>query len=210
MLSRLISLTLVTPTRKHVDYEQHNASGDFKSGRATSIILGRAIWLAQAEAQFTLAGITSEQTKFYYVISQLDQSHASEIEEIIVSPPKRNPYTALKTELVSRLTPSKEQRIRELLTLEELGDLKPSQFPRHLRKLAPDLPDDFLRSIWTSRLPSNTRAMFAGQTEVHLDTAARCADRIMEAALQPSLASVIYRSPKTSSFGNKSKISNVK
>jgi hypothetical protein len=31
-----------------------------------------AIWFAQAKAQFTLAGITSEQIKFCYVILQLD------------------------------------------------------------------------------------------------------------------------------------------
>jgi hypothetical protein len=69
-----------------------------------------AIWFTQAEAQFTLAGITSEQTKFCYVISQLDQRYASEIEDIIVSPLKRIPYTALRTELVRQLMPSKEQR----------------------------------------------------------------------------------------------------
>jgi hypothetical protein len=70
-----------------------------------------------------------------------------------------------------------------------MGDRKPSQFLRHLRSLAPDLPDGFLRSIWASQLPSNIRTVLAGQPEVDLDTAARCADRIMEAAPQPSLAS---------------------
>jgi hypothetical protein len=36
-----------------------------------------AVWLAQAEAQVTLAGISSEYTKFCYIISQLDQHYAS-------------------------------------------------------------------------------------------------------------------------------------
>jgi hypothetical protein len=35
------------------------------------------VWFAQAEAQFTLAGINSEQTKFCYVISQLDHRYTS-------------------------------------------------------------------------------------------------------------------------------------
>jgi hypothetical protein len=56
-----------------------------------------AVWFTQAEAQFTLAGISSEQTKFYYVISQLEHQYASEVEDIITSPPKCNPYTSLKT-----------------------------------------------------------------------------------------------------------------
>jgi hypothetical protein len=55
------------------------------------------VWLAQAEAQFTLAGINSEQTRFCYVISQLDHRYASEVEDIITSPPKYNPYTTLRT-----------------------------------------------------------------------------------------------------------------
>jgi hypothetical protein len=148
-----------------------------------------AVWFAQAEAQFTLAGISSEQTKFCYVISQLDQRYTSEVEDIITSPPERDPYTTLRTKLVRRLSPSKEHRIRELLTL-EMGDRKPSQFLRHLRSLAPDMPDDLFRSIWSSRLPSHIRAVLAGQPEGDFETAARCADRIIEVALQPTLASV--------------------
>ncbi|XP_023725810.1 uncharacterized protein LOC111874493 [Cryptotermes secundus] len=134
--------------------------------------------------------MSSEHTKFCYVISQLDQRYTSEAEDIITSPPKRDPYTTLRTELVRRLSPSKEQRIRELLTLEDMGDRKPSQFLRHLRNLAPDIPDDLLRSMWSNRLPAHIRAILAGQTENDLDATARCADRITEAAPQQTLASV--------------------
>jgi hypothetical protein len=65
-----------------------------------------AVWFAQAEAQFTLAGVTSEKTKFYHVIYQLDHRYASQVEDII-SPPERDPYTKLRTELVRRLPPRK-------------------------------------------------------------------------------------------------------
>jgi hypothetical protein len=123
-----------------------------------------AVWFAQAEAQFALAGISSEQTKFYYVISQLERQYASEVEDIIISPPERDPYTMLKTELVKRLSPSKEERIHQLLAL-EMGDSKPSQFLRHLRSLAPEAPEDFLRTIWSSRLPPKVQAILAGQPE---------------------------------------------
>jgi hypothetical protein len=60
----------------------------------------------------------------------------------------------LRTELERRLSPSREQRIRQFLTL-EVGELKPSQFLRHLRSLAPDLADDFLLTVWSSRLIPN-------------------------------------------------------
>jgi hypothetical protein len=54
-----------------------------------------AVWLAQAEAQFSLAGISSERTKFHYVISQLDQRYAAEVKDIITSPPQQDPYSRL-------------------------------------------------------------------------------------------------------------------
>jgi hypothetical protein len=120
---------LVTPTVYNADYGQLSTSKSIKSGRATSSILGRAnsVWFAQAESQFTLAGISSEQTKFYYIISQLDHQYASEVEDIIITPPERNSYTILTTELIIRLSPSEEERIHQILTFER-GDHKPCQF----------------------------------------------------------------------------------
>jgi hypothetical protein len=73
---------------------------------------------------------------------------------------------------------------------EEMGDRKPSQFLRHLKSLAPDVPDDFLRSIWSSRLPSHIQAILAGQAEGNLDSASQLADRISEVAPQPTAAYV--------------------
>jgi hypothetical protein len=95
----------------------------------------------------------------------------------------------LKAELVGRLTPSKDQRICQLLTL-EMGDRKPSQFLRHLRSLAPDALEDFLCTIWASRLLPKIKANFACQENCSLDAAARCADHISEVAPEPALASV--------------------
>jgi hypothetical protein len=149
-----------------------------------------AVWFAQAAALFFLAGVSSETTKFFHVISQLDHRYGAEVEDIITSPPERGPYTKLRNELVQRLSPSREQRIRQLLTLEEMGDRKPSQFLRHLRGLGPDVPEEFLRTIWSNRLPPNIQTTLAGQQECSLDAAARCADRISEVAPQPALASV--------------------
>jgi hypothetical protein len=56
-----------------------------------------ASWLTQPEAQFHLASITNELTQFYHVISQLDEKYVAEVDDIINSPPTRNPYNILKT-----------------------------------------------------------------------------------------------------------------
>ena len=54
-----------------------------------------AIWFAQAESQFELAAITRQRTKFNYVVSQLNQQQASEVEDIIIAPPEQEPYDRL-------------------------------------------------------------------------------------------------------------------
>jgi hypothetical protein len=70
-----------------------------------------AVGFAQAEAHFFLAGISSEMTKFYHVISQLDQRYTAELEDIISSPSERDPYATMRAELMRRLSPSREQRL---------------------------------------------------------------------------------------------------
>jgi hypothetical protein len=64
-----------------------------------------AVWFAQAEAQFFLAGIISEKTKFCHVILQLDHRYDAELEDIITSLPEGDPYTTLRTELIRQLPP---------------------------------------------------------------------------------------------------------
>jgi hypothetical protein len=107
------------------------------------------------------------------------------------------PYTVLKDELVRRLSPTPEQRIRRLLTAEDIDDRRLSQFLRYLRSLAPDVSENVLRSIWTSRLPQNIQCFLAGLKETNLDAAALCADRISEVGAQPALASVSQPSEDT-------------
>jgi hypothetical protein len=148
------------------------------------------MWFAQAEAQFELAGTTCQLTKYNYVVSQLNQQQAAEVEDIITSPPQHEPYDRLKAELVRRLSTSGQQRASQLLSHEEMGDRKPSQFLQHLRTLAPGIKDDFLRPVWTSRLPPHIQAKFTGQTEGSLDSAAQLADGFCEVTPQPTTANV--------------------
>lgn len=137
------------------------------------------LWFAQMEAQFMLSGIKSDETKFYYVTGNLDSQYAAEVEDIIANPPPTEKYERLKSELIKRLSASREKKIRQLLMHEELGDRKPSQFYRHLLNLAgPGVPEEFLRSIWTSGLPSSTQAIIASQSKTDLSELAELADRI--------------------------------
>lgn len=155
-----------------------------------------AIWFAQVEAQFTISGISTDQTKFDYVIAQLDTRVIGEVEDVILQPPPTEKYNKLKSELIRRLSTSEEQRVRQLVSDEELGDRRPSQFLRHLRSLAGSTLTDenLLRQLWMRRLPQHLQAILAAQSELSLNKVAELADKILEVSpgVAVSRSSAVY------------------
>lgn len=139
------------------------------------------MWFSMVERSFDASGVTTEKTKFGYVLGALNTRYAAEVRDIIMNPPDSEPYQKLKTELIRRLSSSQEQKTRRLLELEEIGDRKPSQFLRHLRDLAgTTVADSVLRTLWLGRLPTNIQVILATQRDTDLDKVAELADAIAE------------------------------
>lgn len=138
------------------------------------------LWFAQLESQFVLAGVTADDTKYSYVVAALDEDMATEVQDILASPPSTDRYPAIKNALIARLSQSETKRLEKLLRTEELGDRTPSQLLRRLRTLANNaVNEDILRNIWLSRLPPDAQKILtvcAGD----LDALAQTADRIAE------------------------------
>lgn len=156
-----------------------------------------AVWFAQAEAQFVLAGIVSDETKYSHILSRVDHQIAGEIEDVVVNPPAQNKYEYLKNTLIKRFSSSEEQRLRKLLSEEELGDRKPTQFLRHLRSLAgTSLTDDnILRQLWLRRLPQHVQGILAAQADLGLDRIADMADKIVEANPSANICAAATTTP---------------
>ena len=76
-----------------------------------------------------------------------------------------------------------------------MGDRKPSQFLRHLKSLAPDVPEEFFRTVWASRLPSHVQAILAGHTEGSQDSTSHLANRMCEVTPLPTTASISPSTP---------------
>jgi hypothetical protein len=210
---------LVTPVKMSTEYQDAHGSDFDPSSKSEELAAGNRmevckvavrvppfwpeepeIWFAQVEGQFAISGITSDATKFNYVISQLDNKYSREVKDIIINPPVADKYGKLKAELIKRLTASNEKKIQQLLMHEELGDRKPSQFLRHLRSLAGvDVPDDFLRTIWISRLPHGIQTVLAGQpTTAVIEDLADLADRVNDlASSTPRVAAVASDVPSS-------------
>ncbi|XP_029675768.1 uncharacterized protein LOC115243157 [Formica exsecta] len=147
------------------------------------------LWFAQLESQLTLGGITQDTTKYSYVLAHLETRYAREIQDIVMQPPAQGKYEAVKRALTQRLTATQEQRIRQLLEHEELGDRKPSQFLRHLQTLANNnVPEQLLRTLWLGRLPQQAQVILATRTEDRLEDVAEQADRITEVTSRMTVA----------------------
>ena len=73
---------------------------------------------------------------------------------------------------------------------EEMGDRKPLQFLRQFKRLALDVPDDFLRTVCSSRLPPHVRAILVGHNKGSLGSASHLEDRIFEVTPLPNTTSI--------------------
>jgi hypothetical protein len=136
-----------------------------------------------------LAGITGDETKFNYVAGHLDAKYAAEVRDILTQPPATGRYKKLKSELIKRLSASQDQKTKQLLEHEEIGDRKPTQFLRHLRALAGTVvPDSVLKPLWLSRLPLSTQAILATQQNTDLEALAVLADAVLAANPKPQIA----------------------
>ncbi|KAG1661713.1 A-kinase anchor protein 7 isoform gamma [Nymphon striatum] len=153
-----------------------------------------ALWFAQAEIQFKRRGIVQESTKYEFVAEVLPYSVAQEVRDLIFSPPAEQPYSSLKSSLLDRIAVSKTQRVKNLLSMEELGDRKPSQLLRHMESLLDNslgLDNLLVSEIFLSRMPSNVRSILAANPlPLTLSQQATLADRIMEASDHQEVAAV--------------------
>ena len=85
------------------------------------------VWFLQVEAQFAIKKITDDTTKFYYIVSALDQATSSRVLDILSSPPTSDKYGALKKKLLGSFGLTRRDRAHKLLHLHQLGDRKPSE-----------------------------------------------------------------------------------
>jgi hypothetical protein len=146
------------------------------------------LWFAQVEAQFTTRGITAQKTKYDYIVASLSPEVATQVRDLIITPPTITPYDTLRKQLTRRTTPSQQQKLQQLLSTDELGDRKPSQLLRQMQQLLGDQAGDaggtFLRELFLQRLPGNVRMVLAStDATTTLENLAALADKVMEVAI---------------------------
>lgn len=190
------------------DDKEKNQCNHFNSNESVSIRLPTfwpnsiATWFVQVEAQFTIGRVQSEQKKYNYVVASLPQDVAESLMDVFENPPAENQYKNLKETLIQRHSLSIEKRIRKLVSDEEIGDRKPSEFYRHMKILAgtaANVGDEFVKKLWLSRLPNVIKIALIPQSDGDLETLLSTSDKIWEAMQNSNSVSAIHTAATSSS-----------
>jgi len=126
------------------------------------------------------------------VVSSLSPEFATEVRDLLISPPENAPYDALRTQLIKRTAATDQQKLQQLLSTEELGDRRPTQLLRRMQQLVgntPGLTDGaLLRELFLLRLPATVCMVLASaNSSTPLTKLAQMADKIVEVA-PPSIS----------------------
>ncbi|KAH8039481.1 hypothetical protein HPB51_007383 [Rhipicephalus microplus] len=158
-------------------------------------------WCLQVEAHFRLRQITSQQTRYWHLVSCLPPDVADDLADILASPHPSHPYDTLKTAIISRKSESEYSRLQQLITATELGGRRPSQLLRRMRQLlgSPSAPQEekLLRELFLQRLPQRMVPVLVAAGDVPLDTLAEMADRVADYSRAHSLNAVTTPLPAT-------------
>ncbi|KAH0820316.1 hypothetical protein GEV33_002475 [Tenebrio molitor] len=160
------------------------------------------LWFAMVEAKCNLATpkITKEDTKFSHVVAALGPDLAGEVADLILKPDADAPYSKLKAEILSRTTLTETQKLKQLLSGQELGTRKPSQLLRHMRTLVTDtqyVNESVLRELFRQQMPSSIQPILVAVTGIDLDQVAMVADKILEATPTAAIAATTRNTPST-------------
>ncbi|KAL1489023.1 hypothetical protein ABEB36_013968 [Hypothenemus hampei] len=149
-----------------------------------------ALWFVQLEAQFDLAKITVDDTKYNYVVSAVDTEILSQITDFLNTPPANNKYLLIKSKLISIFGESRESQMRRLLCDISLGDKKPSQLLNEMARLGGSaVTQELLKSLWLQHLPGQMQVTLLANNGP-LGELAKLADRIAEVQPQDRVHAV--------------------
>ncbi|XP_046143429.1 uncharacterized protein K02A2.6-like [Osmia bicornis bicornis] len=144
---------------------------------------------------FDLARITSDDTKYRYVVTNLDHTVLPFVMDVLASPPARGKYEEIKKRIIEAFDESHETKLRKLLRGSEVVDEKPSHCLQRLRNLAGgQVEENVLRTLFLEQLPESMRTVLAISDTADLQRLALLADKIAEMSV-PRVAAIEASTP---------------
>lgn len=148
------------------------------------------LWFLQVEAQFNRAGITTDDTKYYTLVAEIDSSILKCASDIIMAPPEISKYETLKARLIAEFSESEDSRFKRLFDDLSIEGKKPSGLLREIQDLSGNKLDaEILKSLWLRQLPAQIQQILA-TVEGGVDILAKKADSIMEIQNLPKVSYV--------------------
>ncbi|XP_076028386.1 uncharacterized protein LOC143017482 [Oratosquilla oratoria] len=146
--------------------------------------------------------ITTSLTKFSHACGLLPSDVLLQVSDTISkAPTSGTPYEDLKKAVLDRLESSEATRLQELLSKEELGNEKPSDLLRRMKRLLGDKYATFdtsiLRHLFYQRLPTTIQGnLFSAKNKLSLDELATLADEFMASVpvARPTIANLADQS----------------
>lgn len=124
-----------------------------------------SVWFEVAEAQFHIRQITADTTKYYYVVSSLDQETAGHIIDFLQHPPTNDMYVGIKKLLTGTFGLSRRARASKLLHKDGLGDRKPSMLMNEMLALMDGhAPCLLFEQLFLEQLPDDIHLIIADET----------------------------------------------
>ena len=139
-------------------------------------------WIINVEAQFQIARITSEKTRFYHAVASLSQGASDELQFFLETECARNhdtPYSNLKNELLRVYSRRKSSKMTELLNMSTFNEKGAQSTLRRLRTLATDI-DTMLQCKLISMAPPSARTAVSGKEYENAELLAEALDDAME------------------------------
>ena len=143
------------------------------------------LWFTILDVNFKAHKITSSFLQFSHACALLPSDVVSQVSETIASAPSSDtPYEDLKKAVLKRLESSVTARLQDLLSKEELGNEKPSDLLRRMKRLLGDKFQSFDQTLFThlfyQRLPpAPQRNLFTVRDKLPLNDLAQLADDYM-------------------------------
>lgn len=118
------------------------------------------IWLGQLEAQFRVAKVTQDSTKFFYITGNLPPETAAIVRDFVIkSDYEQGDYALLKQTLISEYTASASNRINRIINDAKIGEESPTEFLRSLIVTAGDaVPYTVVLEQFMSQMPKHIQA----------------------------------------------------
>ncbi|XP_003369719.1 hypothetical protein Tsp_05129 [Trichinella spiralis] len=143
------------------------------------------LWFLRLDLFFQHQHIVDEVDKLHMALTTMPDEAVAEFRDFLSNALNLpDPFTTFKQLCLKRTAQTKDQRILQTPTNEELNDDKPSQFLRRLQRLLGGASDDIVGLLFLSKLPLPIRTAFVPFQDWPLTERAEMADQI--AALQPT------------------------